>query len=779
MRSFQQAVMLGILVALAGPSLAQGPGPENQGDKQDGEEQLIERRRAWFLESRGLARVEAPERTRAEAVAELAARRTPSGTVGARWEPLGPETATMFSWVMGRVSGRVTALAVDPTTESRLYLGTASGGLWKTEDSGTSWQQLFDAVGTQSIGSLFLESGNPQSLWVGTGDHGSWCGGYFGLGLFHSSDGGQTFTAKNGSGAGALELSYITALVVSPSNPQIVLAGGPRWCSGGVDFAGALYRSTDRGASWTEVLSGPVQDLLVDPTTPTTMYAAIGNWGFANDGIYRSVNSGASWARLTTGLPFGSGVGRLRLAMAPSAPQTLYALVNRPSTGTGLYKSTNGGNNWALQNGSACDGQCSYNLTLAVHPTTPETLVLGTIRPYKSTDSGVTRNVLTNSWGSTQQVHQDTHVVVYSRTNGNRFWVGSDGGLWRTDNGGASFVNLNGNLNVWEIYDLAVFPSAPRHVLAGTQDNSSSRRWSEQRWNVSAATGDGFMNLVDPENPALVFQTSYPGSLPSVLRSSTSGAPNSFSWLAQNGLVSGEPYPWVTPMAIVDTPSSSPRVFLASHSVYRAATDQPVDSFTWSKISPALSGTQSVSNLTAGWPNAPAQLWAATADGRVHRTLDALATPVSWSDWTANLPQAYISDVAPDPTNAHRVFVTHGKFGGSKLYVSSSVPASWVGVGNGLPDVPANSVIVDPTRAGRVFVGTDVGVYVSLDNGANFQPFGLGLPLGLVITDLEIDVATRTLVAGSWGRGAWLVTLDEPVIFQDGFESGDTGAWVP
>jgi len=790
-----RAIGLGLLtgVALMGTVRAQED-VIPQGDKSAGEEWQISQREKWFTESRGLSQVTRPDLLRAAAVREQeqTLARAPQQTLS--WQSLGPEAMTMLSWVMGPVAGRVSAMAVDPGNENIIYLGTASGGLWKTTTGGSTWTQLFDQVGTQSIGSIYIEPGNPNNVWVGTGEQGRSCGGttggshnYFGMGLFRSTDGGASFVPMNGSGVNKLNLSYVSAILVHPTSPNIVLAGGHGYCdAAGTYYAGALYRSTDGGANWTLSISGPVGDLLMDPTTPNTMYVGVGRWGYAGDGVYKTTNAGANWTRIETApLPYGATTRRIRLAMAPSNAQVIYALINHAPAPTSdglthLYKSPDGGASWSQTNGGACEGQCSYNLCLAVHPTNPNAVLVGSIRHFSSPDSGTTPTWMTSGWGSSQTVHQDTHVLRYSTSNGNRYWAGTDGGLWRTDNGGTSFTNLNSNLHITQFYDVAVHPGNTMAVWGGAQDNSSSGRFGSQQWSTTIVTGDGFMNLVDPGNANVVFQTSYPSYapnpvLPSVVRSSSGGGPSTFSSLAKNGLVPDEPYPWVTPLAIYDHDAPTPTyAFLASNYVYRAQADQATGSFAWTKISPNISGTtNSVNVITPVKNGTNVVIYAGTStNGKIQRTANGLDPSPTWSDVTGNYPVGNVTDIAADPTNAMRVFATRGNFGDSKLWRSTTGGTSWSGVGTGLPNVPANSVAIDPADTNRVFVGTDIGVYQSVDGGTSFQPLMNGMPLGNVVTDLEVDNVPHALVAGSYGRGAWWLDLDLPsdLIFRDGFQ---------
>jgi PKD repeat protein len=706
------------------------------GDKSKGEEEQIRKREEWFVQSRGLDKVERPDRLRAQAVRELARmqaqRRYELEMAGETWTSLGPASMTMMSWAMGRVSGRVASagIAVDPNNENIVYLGAASGGVWRTTNGGTSWTPVFDAVGTQTIGSVALDPSNSNVVWVGTGEKGNSCTGYMGMGLFRSTDAGGSFQARNGSGSGALQLSYIQSIAPHPTNGQTVLVSGEGFCdSGGSKLSGGVFRSTDGGASWTKTLTGSGSDVLFDPGNPNLAYAAVGG------SVYKSTNGGSSWTSTT------SPGGRVRLVMAPSNPQILYAY----SSGGGLYRTTNGAASWSLRSSGACEGQCTYNLTLDVHPTNPDRLVVGSIRFASSSDGGATLTYLTTGWGSGQKVHQDTQCLRYSRVNGNRFWVGSDGGLWRTDDGGSTYTNLNSNLNLTQFYDIAIDPGDPSKVFGGAQDNSSEGRFGSQLWNVTVVTGDGFQNLVDPADPSRVFQTSYPsGSLPSIYRSTSGGSVGSFSTISTSGITGGG-FPWVTPLAVVPD-----FIFAGGFDIFRA----PASGGSWTKVS-ALGSSSSLSVISTT-PGSSVG-YAGNAGGAIFRSSDVLGS--GWSNVTGNYPGGVVSDIAADRSNTNRVFVTRGAFGASRLYRSTSGGGTWSAVGAGLPNVPANAVAIDPLDPSRIFVGTDIGVYESSNGGDNFVPFSLGLPLGLVVTDLEIDGAPHALVAGTYGRGAFRVNL--------------------
>lgn len=762
-----------LLISIALPlHAADGPFVLAAGDK-SGEEDAISRRIEWFGQARGLDAHPEARIQRAAAVAELKRQveaGVPAFLADETWQALGPDGMTMLDWDMGHVIGRVTALAVDPADESQMFLGGAAGGLWKTTDGGQSWAQLFDQIGTETIGSILLENGQPDHVWVGTGEADAGCIDYFGLGLFYSADGGQTFEARNGSGDTAMPLSFVTAIAQSPADTNILIVGGQGHCNAnGSSSGGGLYRTADGGQTWTQVLAASgSRDIIFDPNDPNTVYAQA-----RAKGIYQSTDAGATWTRFETNIPINGAATYGRLAMAPSDSNVLYALIG-PSSGASLslYSTVDAGANWNLINANACEGQCWYNLTLDVHPTDPNRLLVGTIRPAMSIDGGTTLTILTSGWGPGQAVHQDTHIVRYSRNDGSRFWVGGDGGLWRSDDDGGTFSNLNANLEITQFYDIAIDPSDPSRVYGGAQDNSSSLRDGDDLWNVTEVTGDGFMNAVDAHDTRRVFQTSYPNGGAMIILSTSQGAPNTFQWVNQSGQDASDPFPWVTPLV-----TGGGSIFIGSDRVYRATIVDNANAYQWTPISDNLTGngnaTISVLSPAEDTANSAVRLYAGTSNGKIATTADALAATPTWTDITGSFPTANVSDIAIDPNDLTRVFATRSVFLDPHLLISVD-GADWVAVGAGLPSLPANSVAIDPLDSNRIFVGTDIGVYQSLDGGNTFTPFMTGLPLGMVVTDLEVAAVPHTLVAATYGRGAWTIALQTPIddrIFADGFET--------
>ena len=732
------------LLSLSAAQLGWGAGGI---ERPEDESWQIEQRQRWFEESRGLREVADAHRMRQFAVDDLrlqvqrsAARHAASGE---SWSEVGPSSMTMVGWTMGKVAGRINAITPHPTDEDTVYIGSAAGGVWKTTNAGSSWVPLFDQVGTLPIGAVAIESAAPGNVWVGTGDkNGGGCAGYFGLGVYHSSDGGSSWTARNGAGATAMPLSIVNAVALHPTDPTVLLVGGAGSCSASGTLSGAgVFRSADRGATWTRVLSNNVEDIVFVPGTSTVFAGLIGV------GVSKSTDGGVTWTPVNNGLAV-TGT-RMRLAISPSNPQIMYVLM-----GTRVARTLDGGGLWTTMSTNACEGQCTYNQALAVHPTQPDTVLVGTIRPARSVNGGASFTPLTTTWGTSQKVHQDIHVVRYSSTDGNRFWVGGDGGIWRTDNGSTTWSNMNANLNITQFYDIAVHPADANIVFGGAQDNGSSGRRTLLQWELTLASGDGFMNAIDGTNPSIVLQTSYPqGGLPAIYRSTAFGSLGSFNRIPTTGL-SGS-FSFLTPMAV-----AGDRLFVTSSTLFRTTTLGN----SWTAISPALGSPATVISPEVRGMMMPT--YVGTSGGRIWAAADAAAPSPLFTDVTGNYAGGRVSDIAMDPQDSQRVYVTFGGFGAAQLYRSTTGGTAWSAVGAGLPNVPANAVAVDPLNANRVFVGTDVGVYESTDGGDSFTAFSTGLPLGIVVSDLEIDQSPHVLTAGTYSRGAWRVTLAGPDINQ-------------
>jgi hypothetical protein len=764
------ALILGSVVALsvAGLQAQQTPTEDTSAappsiDRRLGEEEQIERRREWFFSTRTAGTRSDDERARLRwdgvlqtrtAIELQRTRRAESGAQQNPWVPKGPSPSGFGSWAFGNVAGRTTALAAD-WSGGILYLGTASGGLWKSLDDGVTWTQLFDSVGTMTIGAVAVDPNDPDVIWAGTGDNMVGCESYFGIGLMRSADGGLTWEARNGSAPNTLdELASFANVVIDPRDSDHLVVGGRiRQCSDGSNFAGGIYSSDDGGLNWTQRLaSTEIYEIAQDPAVMDIYWAA------TNNGIFKSIDNGVTWIQQTaSGLPAG-GSGRCELAIAPSASNTVYALFS----GQTFWRTTDGGATWTqMTSGSnACDGQCWYNMVLRVHRTDPDTVYRGTILSFKSVDGGASWTDLTGGWGSNQKVHQDTHVLLMHPTDTDKHYVGTDGGLWKSEDGGATFTNLNGNLNTFQFYTVGVDAQDPEIICGGAQDNSSVARAGNNLWSLQVVSGDGFTCHFNPQDGNYAYVSSYPsGGYPNVWRS-TAGPFGSFFDVSGSGsgVTANDRNNWVVPYQI--DPVNPNILYLGTHRIYRSDDHGS----NWTQMGPDLTGNSgSLLNIDIN-RNFPDTVLTSSGSGKVWRTTDGAA---NWTDITTGLPARAVNDVASDPTDPDRAFAVVGGFNTSHVWEWTAA-GGWTEHSNGLPNVPHNSVLM--ISSVEIVVATDTGEFRSVDGGETFEPFMDGLPQGTVVTDLKYNLVQNVLTAGTYGRGAWQTALGpvSPILLFEG-----------
>ncbi|RMF72091.1 MAG: hypothetical protein D6738_12250 [Acidobacteria bacterium] len=770
-------LLVACLAAGSAASLAaDGPGDASAAvprieDRRLGEEEQILRRLEWFYGPRRagtssdaeMARLRrrAVERTR-QAIEQSARRRALGlGEAANFWYATGPSPSHFGGWAFGDVAGRVPALAVD-WTSGTVWAGSASGGLWRSTNDGLSWDEMLSGAGTQTVGAVELDPNDPDTIWVGTGENVQGCEGYFGIGMLVSTDGGLTWEQRNGTDGQTLEdLSSFASIVVDPRDSSHVVTGGRhRGCSSGASLLGGVYTTSDGGLHWTKSLGSlAVYEIQQDPQVLDVWWVATGQ------GIWKSTDNAMTWTKQTaSGLP-ASDTGRTELAIAPSNGNVVYALFASGGSGNPeFWRTTDGGASWTLMSSGsdACDGQCWYNMTVAVDPANPDTVYRGTVHIFKSTDGGASWTDLSNNWGSSQKVHQDTHMLLMDPDTPGTFWVGCDGGVWKSTDGGATFLNRNGNMNLTQFYAVGVHPTDNGIICGGAQDNSSLARTTSDVWDLQAVTGDGFVCHVDPQNPDYAYIASYPsGGYPNVSRSET-GILGSFHGITRssNGIIGGDRINWVTPYVL--DPTSPNILYLGTHRVYKSVNYGDW----WDPVSGDLTnGSGSLVSLDVN-RNFPEVVVASSTNATVWRTTDGGAT---WQNLSAGLPSRSINDVASDPVDPDRILAAVSGFGTAHLW-EWRAGAGWTAVGDGLPNVPANTVLMLTDQ--KVYVGTDTGVFRSLDGGLTFEPFMNGLPEGLVIDDLKYNQSLDTITAGTYGRGAWQVQVDplEPIVLYDSIE---------
>jgi hypothetical protein len=711
---------------------------------------IIELRAEQFARQRGVKPFQLPVQRRLKALQQLEQMRrqerqqflaSPQTSSGAftslalsttQWTSIGPAPLNATG---GPFSGRVSAIAVDPTNSSVVYLGAADGGVWKTTDGGLHWTPLTDSQPSLSVGAIALDPTNTSVVYVGTGEGNGSGDNYAGVGILKSTDGGQTWTNIQGPFVG----DFIGSLAVDPANPQILLATD---FSFPFLFASEVFRSTDGGTTWTRVSTFNFADVLFDHNHPGVAYAG----GIDSNGpvVEKSTDDGATWTAIEH-LPQSSGTVRAKLTLSGS---TLYAAFGDSCApggcidGATLVKSTDAGATWTQlkppTNSQFCPAQCTYGLSIAASPANPNVVFFGAINQIHSTDGGTT-------WISDSPLHVDYHAHAFS-ANGATLYVGNDGGSWSTSNPGGSpvtWTDRNATLATLQFYfGISMAAGNPNIGLGGTQDNSTARYSGAPGWN-EVCFGDGFSTAIDPANSSIMYCTEELGTIFKSTNGFTS-VPTDISPPNRNSTFQT--------LLTID-PSAPQRLYtFGGGSTFVQQSNDGGSS--WLKISPTLPFMFSIEVA----PSSSNVVYAATQTGLAVTTNATAGTGATWKTFT---PPDFggFSQVAIDPHDATTAYAVRSNLGFTAhvLKVTNS-GATFTNITGNLPDTSVNDIVVDPDQPGTLYVATDVGVFSTTNGGATWNTLVAGLPTS-VVTGLVMDRTTRVLRAATHGRSVWDLQL--------------------
>jgi photosystem II stability/assembly factor-like uncharacterized protein len=693
------------------------------------------------------------------------------------------------------MSGRISAIAaVHEGNRLTIYVGSASGGVWKSENGGTTYKPVFDKEPVQSIGALAIDPTNSKVIWAGSGE--SWMRNSVsvGDGIYKSVDGGDNWTNM-----GLRNSERIAKIVIDPSAPKTVYACVPGKLWSDSEDRG-VYKTTDGGQSWTKVLKGPNAStgcsmISMDPKNPRTLFA--GMWDFrrkgwtfrsggegetapSGSGLFKSTDGGATWTDLNaasaSGLP-AKPWGRIAVTIAPSNPNVVYAFVEAAPPKNALYRSADGGRTWEMRDRSfAMIWRPFYFANLIVDPK-DENRVYKTDGPLiVSSDGGSSFSGISNG------AHGDFHDVWVDPNSTDHIITGDDGGIWYSYDAGNKWWKGD-NLPISQFYHVSLDNDRPYHVYGGLQDNSSWVGDSEypggitnSRWE-NMYGGDGFWMFVDPTDSQYIYAESQGGDIVRVNRKSHETRPLKPLPRYKEGKLR---FNWNTPIHV--SPSQNGTVYIGSQYLYRTRDFGQ----TWDRISPDLttndptkqlqeqSGGVTVDNSAAEMhttiyaiaesPKNPNLIWVGTDDGNLQLTRDAGKT---WTNVVANVPglpkAAWVSYIDAGHFSDGTVYATFDlhTFGDMRPYAykSSDYGKTWVPlIGAGSPVRGYAHVIrEDLVNPNLLFLGTEFGLWVSLDGGAQWSRYKGGDFPAVAVRDLAIHPRDNDLVIATHGRGMWII----------------------
>lgn len=662
------------------------------------------------------------------------------------WELVGPYN----------IGGRVNDIEMHSSDTETIYAAAASGGIYKSDDRGKTWNQIFENPYTQSIGDMAIAETDKNTLYVGTGEPNGGQGSitYDGYGVFKSTDAGANWShvgLENAGGIGRVEVDPTNADRVFVAAMGNLFSPNPQR---------GVYRTTDGGQNWENVLfisdSTGAIDLCINPNNPNIIYAGMWErvrgpyhrtYGGNSSGLYRSTDGGDTWTELTNGLPTGS-MGRPAVDISRSHPDILYVTYSKTNgTFDDVYKTTDGGDTWTdLNTGLGASAYSWWFSKVQIHPNLPDVVWVEDFRMHKSTDGGL-------NWNNVGGIHVDQHALYSHPMESNFVIIGNDGGVYLSENGSQTntFVTV---LPITQFYTCEVNYQDPNQRYGGTQDNGTPRTMTGNGddWG-SIYGGDGFIVRVDPTDSRFVYASSQRGGF----GRSTNGGSN-FTGARPSGT---NRYNWKTPY-ILD-PNNPQIMYLGSHKVYKSTNRAQ----SWTQISDDLTngdaGAWNYATLTALAASSVNGniLYAGTDDGNVWVNTDGGATK-TWTKISDNLPVRWVSSLATDPFDENTAYVA---FSGLRyfdyephLFRTTDLGATWEDISGNIPDLPVNQITIDPDNQGTFYVATDNGVYVSYDSGTNWEALGNGLPT-VPVLDLNLHRPTRTLLAATFGRSQYLIKV--------------------
>jgi photosystem II stability/assembly factor-like uncharacterized protein len=679
------------------------------------------------------------------------------------WQPIGPAptvSAYMSNW--GNTSGRINTIAVSPADTRVVIAGSSTGGIWRSSDGGASFVAVSDDQSELAVGSLAFARSRPATVYAGMGDS---TGGYLGSGVLRSTDAGLTWARV--SNATLPSPGTISKLEVDPANPnRVYIAQYSRLATDHVTSSG-LYVSNDGGVSWTRLLGGAARDVVVDPADSNIIFAAFSRLDADNDPpmrVMRSTDAGVTWTTCFSGENYDVKKRQdCRVALSPADSQRVYAYFGGflgDNLSANLRASTDGGKTWtALAAPSFDTAQLGYNTYLAADPRDTSTLYVGSRDVYRSTNSGATWANLTGDFSFTgsfydytpeaSKAHADQHALAFVPGAAGAFYLGCDGGIYKTTDAGATFQSLNRGLTLTQFTSLAIHPGDSAISLGGTQDNGTQWRYAANNSWYEVLSGDGGHLVFNPLDPNVVFITYIRGNIFRYF-----GAGQFFDTQVAFTTTFGENgdpprvafYPPLVGNGIDAT---------LYFGTWRLFVNNDLG-WTWTAPAGDLDLTKGVNDkgrdvLTAiGVARSDVQvIYTGSLQGRAMATSDGGAT---WRDVTGSLPDRSITSVKVDPTNAMVAYITMSGFKAGHAFKTTDGGATWLDITGNLPDVPANTVLIDPLDAQVIYVGTDIGVF-RLTGGASWQALTAGMP-PVVVTELAAH-PSGLIQAATYGRGAF------------------------
>ena len=676
------------------------------------------------------------------------------------------KSSSTLSWQQEgptNIGGRVTCLKIHPTNQNIMFAGCPGGGLFKTNDAGTTWTPVFDAQPFLSISCITFDPTNPSIMYVGTGDPDIPFTTFIGNGIYKSIDGGISWT-----NIGLNQQGIITQILINPLNTNMIYAsamGTPMVR----DFNRGIYKTTNAGTSWNQILSignqTGVSDMMMDFTNPNIIYACswsrirtnTESFGFSNSSrMYKTTNAGSTWSILSNGLP-NTKLARFGICMSKQNANKIYVSVCDSTYNLeNIYVSTNGGTSFtALPGSSGTNGIYNsfgwYFGKLTVKPTNDNEILIAGVEHYKSSDGGNSFSLNQPPWWN-YNPHADIHDIQFKSASD--YIIATDGGLYETFDDGANWTKLDDIPNT-QFYRVSYNPFNNDEYLGGAQDNgtmSGGLTSGINNWQRIFG-GDGFQPRMDNTDTQIMYAETQNGGIYVSMDAGSSF--NTFN----NLIDASDRRNWDMPYVFGG--NSNTIMYTGTYRVYKN-TQNPFED--WNPISSDLtdgviygSRFHTISAIDNSSLNTNF-IYVGTSDGNVWRSLNDGA---SWDSLQMTLPYRYVTSVHSSPNIVNNVYVTHSGYRYNQyiphIHKSTNNGTTWIDISGDLPQAGINDMLVLPGDENVLFVATDIGVYYTTNGGTNWMRLGNNMPI-MVVWDLDFNPNTNKLIAGTYARG--LQTID-------------------
>lgn len=687
------------------------------------------KRKEWFLEPRlfGESRIENIAQKTWAAYESFARKAENNRATHGSWSFIGP-----ISNNTGQ--GRVNSIAINPNNKDIIYVGSSNGGVWKSTSGGISWLNKSPNIPLLAVADIKLNPSNPNEVFLLTGDgdailpnSGNFAHGQQesrSIGILKSIDGGNTWYPTNFSLNQALNF-VPTKLLIHPSNVNIQYIASNT----------GLLRTEDQWLTYDTITTDLTYDIEFNTGNNDIVYASGNNW------IRRSTNGGVNWDLITDAdFSILDEYTRIELAVTPDNINVVYAIAGSNHSNKGVFLSTSNGTTDSWQHIStpySFGDYAMYCIAIEVNPNDWTMVFAGYQWICKSINNGV-------NWSHIDQdvVHADIHDIKY--IDGSLF-VACDGGLYKSDNDGATWTELFNGLGITEIYRMSGTPQSAQHHLIGTQDNGTMEKISASHTFSNPGGGDGMTNHINPTNPLIKYLSRQNGT---IFRTTDGINYNHLSSLPTGNAA------WVTPF--VFDASANTRMFVGKSDIYRS--ENGFDD--WQTLnSPTYFGEV---NCMAICPNNENKLYASSSNNIAWTSLALSSSPtIFWQNIGAGLPDLFITDIAVNPDNDAEIFVTlSGYSDGERVYKSNNSGASWINISGSLPAVPINTIAYHDNGLNNdaLYIGTDVGVFYRNNDIGDWIFYSNLMPVAIV-TDLYINDNYNTISASTYGRGLWKSSL--------------------